>query len=118
MEKDVALYCILSVNFSNPQSQTWPLRIAPGFTWSMMYAAATTARIPKNTIIPEYEARSGATGVSQSQPYVPADALIVEPTNCTGIVSIHPINRVGRIPRSKQVAAAIIIPILIGQFTS
>ncbi len=55
----------------------------------------TTASIPQKTIGPEYEARSGAIGVSHIQPNAPADVPILAPSSCCG-ERIHPVDHNGR----------------------
>jgi len=58
MEKPVAVYCIRLVSFSKPQFQTGVLLTAVRRVWSRRYVTATTDRMPRKTIKPEYDARS------------------------------------------------------------
>ena len=118
MEKAAAVYCILLLSFSNPQSHIGTLRTAVRRAWSKRYTAATTDRIPINTIKPAYDARSWLIGVSHIHPNAPAEVAIFAFTNCSDKVSIQPIVIVGNIPRERHAEAANIIPMRIDKPTS
>ncbi len=117
MEKEVEVYCIRALIFSNPQSQIGPLCI-------LRFLHGEQVRHGKNQDKAKKHDRSGIGSafrsyrVSHIQPAAPADELIVEPRSCSGIISIHSMTSEGNIPRPRHAMAAISMPARIDQSTS